>query len=186
MIKFYHRIRIIDKGRQVMQGLREKMWLIIALFLAVSLITGGIFLSIRLIQLQPAEIALADNKPAAISGDVFIGGAVARPGIYSARRDDTLTSLVSSAGLSTGADTGHISIIVPDKTLANQPQKVNINRAESWLLQALPGIGEGKARMILDYRAKNGPFRSVDDLAKIEGFGKSIVDKVRDFAVAGD
>lgn len=169
-----------------MQGLREKMWLIIALFLAVSLITGGIFLSIRLAQLQPAEIALADSKPAAISGDVFIGGAVARPGIYSARPDDTFTSLVSSAGLSSVADTGHISIIIPDKTLASQPQKININRAESWLLQALPGIGEGKARMIIDYRTKNGPFRSVDDLAKIEGFGKSIVDKVKDYAVVGD
>lgn len=169
-----------------MQGFREKLWLIIALFLAASLITGGIFLSIRLAQLQPTEIALADTTPAVISGDVFIGGAVSRPGIYSARRDDTLTSLISSAGLSTGADTGHISIIIPDKNLSFQPQKINLNRAESWLLQALPGIGEGKARMIIDYRTKNGPFHSVDDLAKIEGFGKSIVDKVRDYAAVGD
>jgi len=169
-----------------MQELREKMWLIIAFFLGVSLITDAIYLCIMVAQHQPAEIALADTKPAVISGDIFIGGAVARPGIYSARCDDTLTSLVSSAGPSTNADTSHISIVIPDKTAASQPQKVNLNRAESWLLQALPGIGEGKARMIIDYRTKNGPFRSVDDLAKIEGFGKSIVDKVKDYAVVGD
>jgi len=169
-----------------MQGLREKMWFIITLFLIVSLITGGIFLSIRLAQLQPSEIVLADTKPAAISGDVFIGGAVARPGIYSARCDDTLTSLISSAGLSPDADTAHISIIIPDRTSVYQPQKVNLNCAEAWLLQALPGIGEGKARMIIDYRTSNGPFRSVDDLAKINGFGKSIVDKVKDYATVGD
>jgi competence protein ComEA len=169
-----------------MQGLREKMWLIIALFLLVSLVTGGTFLAIRLAQLQPVEIALADTRPPAISGDVFIGGAVDRPGIYSAKADDTLTSLVSSAGPAPNADTGHISIIIADKTTPILPQKVDLNRAESWLLQALPGIGEGKARMIIDYRTRNGPFRSVEDLSKVEGFGKAIVDKVRAYACVGD
>lgn len=169
-----------------MQGFREKMWLIITLFLTVSLITGGIFLAVKLAGLQPTEIALSDVDTPAISGDVFIGGAVERPGIYSAKRDDTLTSLVSSAGLSENADTGLISIIIPDKSSAVLPQKVNLNRAESWLLQALPGIGEGKARMIIDYRIKNGPFRSLDDLGKIEGFGESTIDRIRDYAVVGD
>lgn len=169
-----------------MQGLREKMWLIIALFLLVSLITGGTFLALKLSQLQPVEIALANTKEAPISGDVFIGGAVARPGIYSARSDDTLTSLVAAAGLAPNSDTAHISILVADKGSNSLPQKVDLNRAEAWLLQALPGIGEGKARMIIDYRLRNGPFRSVDDLGKIEGFGKAIVDKVRDYASVGD
>jgi len=36
------------------------------------------------------------------------------------------------------------------------------------------------------YRTKNGPFRSVEDLLKIEGFGKSVVDKVRDYATVED
>ena len=63
---------------------------------------------------------------------------------------------------------------------------VDINSATQAELKALPGIGEGKARMIVDYRTKNGPFRSVDDLGKIEGFGKSTVDKVKGFAAVGD
>lgn len=169
-----------------MQGLREKMWLIIALFLLVSLITGGTFLAMKLSQLQPVEIDLAETKTTPISGDVYIGGAVARPGIYSARSDDTLTSLVTTAGLAPNADVEHISILVASKSSSSLPQKINLNRAEAWLLQALPGIGEGRARMIIDYRTRNGPFRSVDDLGKIEGFGKSIVDRVRDYASVGD
>ena len=169
-----------------MSGLREKMWLIIAVFLAISLITGIVFLSIRLSQLQPIEITLADAKQTAIAGDVYIGGAIARPGIYAAKCDDTLTALISSAGISDNADTSHIKIYVPSKFETAQTQKVNLNRAETWLLQALPGVGEGRARLIMDYRVKNGPFRSVDDLLKIEGFGKSIVDKIRDYAVVGD
>ena len=169
-----------------MQRLREKIWLIIALFLLVSLITGGTFLALRLIQLQPVEITLADTHSPLVCGDVYIGGAVIRPGIYSAKCDDTLTSLISSAGLFNDADISRISIIVPDKGSTCLPQKVDLNRAEAWLLQALPGIGEGRARMIIDYRTKNGPFRSVDDLSKIEGFGQATVEGVRDYASVGD
>ncbi len=75
---------------------------------------------------------------------------------------------------------------MPEKGESARPQKVDLNRADAWLLQALPGIGEGRARLIVDYRTKNGPFRSVDDLLKIGGFGKSVVDKVRDYATVED
>jgi competence protein ComEA len=40
----------------------------------------------------------------------------------------------------------------------NSPQQVDINRADSWLLAALPGIGEAKAQAIINYRALHGPF----------------------------
>jgi competence protein ComEA len=67
-----------------------------------------------------------------------------------------------------------------------QPQKVDLNRAEVWLLQALPSIGEGRAKMIVAFREKNGPLRSVDDLLKIEGFGQSLLDKIKGLATVGD
>ena len=133
-----------------MAGFREKLWLIIAVFLFVSLITGVVFLSITLAQLQPAEIQLKNTHKADANGDVYIGGAVVRPGIYAAKADDTLTALDSSAGVSDNADTGQLSIYVPANGEKVQPQKVDINRAEAWLLSALPGIGEGKAQ--LDHR----------------------------------
>ena len=54
------------------------------------------------------------------------------------------------------------------------------------MLQALPGIGQGKAALITDYRVKNGPFRGVDDLLKIKGFGISTVDDLRPFVTVGE
>ncbi|MBN1689777.1 MAG: ComEA family DNA-binding protein [Dehalococcoidia bacterium] len=169
-----------------MTGIREKMWLIIAALLAFCLITGIVFFFIRLSNLQPAEIILSDFKQADINGDVCISGSVARPGIYATRPGDTLTALISAAGISDDAYVGGISIYVPAKGETDRPQKVDINRADSWLLQALPGIGEGKATQIIDYRTANGPFRSVDDLLKIKGFGKSAVDGLRSFASTGE
>jgi competence protein ComEA len=169
-----------------MTGFRDKMWLIIAVFLAVSLITGGILLSIRLAQLQPVEIALKNTVTANVQGDVYIGGAVARPGIYATKAGDSLTSLISAAGLSDNADTGHVKLYVPYKGEMKQPQKVNLNSADVWLLQALPGVGEGKAKMIAAFREKNGPLHSVDDLLKIQGFGASILDKIRGLVTTGD
>ena len=169
-----------------MTGIREKMSLIIAVFLIVCLITGIVFFSIRLARLQPLEIKLKEVNPVAAAGDITISGAVSRPGTYFSRAGDTLSALVSAAGVSDNADTAHLSVYVPEKGELIRPQKVDLNRAGEWLLQALPGIGEGRARLIVDYRTKNGSFRSIEDLLKIEGFGKSVVDKVRDYATVGD
>ncbi|MBU0553045.1 helix-hairpin-helix domain-containing protein [Myxococcota bacterium] len=55
---------------------------------------------------------------------------------------------------------------------------IDLNTATLEQLKALPGIGEKKAKAILDYRA-NTPLKSVDDLKNIKGIGEKIVDKVR-------
>jgi len=169
-----------------MTGIREKMWLIIAALLAVCLITGLVFFCIRLAHLQPTEIILSDSRQFDIYGEVYIGGNVARPGIYATRPGDTLTALISAAGISDNADVSRISIYVPATGEMSKPQKVDINRADGWLLQALPGIGEGKAAQIVEYRSVHGPFRSLDDLLKIKGFGKSAVDGLRGYVSVGE
>jgi len=48
---------------------------------------------------------------------------------------------------------------------------VNINTATKEELTSLKGIGEKRAQDIIDYRTKNGPFKSVDDLEKVPGIG---------------
>lgn len=64
--------------------------------------------------------------------------------------------------------------------------QVNLNSANEVELEALKGVGPVKAKSIVDYRAKNGPFKSVDDLEKVPGFGKKTVDKLRaDLTVNG-
>jgi competence protein ComEA len=64
--------------------------------------------------------------------------------------------------------------------------QVNLNTARGVELESLKGIGPVKAKSIVDYRTKNGEFKSVDDLEKVPGFGKKTVDKLRaDLTVNG-
>lgn len=56
---------------------------------------------------------------------------------------------------------------------------VDINSATAEQLDALKGVGPAKAKAIIEYRAKNGPFKSVDDLENVKGFGKKTIDGFR-------
>ena len=63
---------------------------------------------------------------------------------------------------------------------------VDLNSATAADLQDVSGIGPKKAEAIVEYRKKNGQFKTVDDLDKVPGFGKSTVDKVRkDLTIGG-
>lgn len=56
---------------------------------------------------------------------------------------------------------------------------VNINTATAQQLEAVKGLGPVKAKAIVDYRAKNGPFKTVDDLKKVSGIGDKTLEKLR-------
>jgi len=56
---------------------------------------------------------------------------------------------------------------------------INLNTASKAELETVNGIGPQKAEAILEYRKKNGPFRKVDDLKKIGGFGDKSVANMR-------
>jgi competence protein ComEA len=55
---------------------------------------------------------------------------------------------------------------------------VDINGADAkTLARELQGVGMAKAEAIVSYREKNGPFKSADDLAKVKGIGKKLVEQ---------
>ena len=63
---------------------------------------------------------------------------------------------------------------------------VNINTATQEQLETLKGVGPAKAKEIIEYRKKNGPFKSVDDLDKVKGIGQGILKKIHnDITVSG-
>ena len=55
--------------------------------------------------------------------------------------------------------------------------KININEASRAQLMKLSGIGPGTADRIIEYRQAHGPFRRVQDLEKVEGVGKGVIER---------
>src|SRR4051794_29220465 len=63
---------------------------------------------------------------------------------------------------------------------------VNINTATKEQLESLNGIGPVKAQAIIDYRQKNGRFKSLEDVKNVSGVGDATFDKIRgDISLTG-
>jgi len=58
------------------------------------------------------------------------------------------------------------------------PVDINAATADE-LAKALNGIGPAKAQAIVQYREKNGPFKTADDLTHVKGIGKATLEKNR-------
>jgi competence ComEA-like helix-hairpin-helix protein len=55
--------------------------------------------------------------------------------------------------------------------------KVNINEASKSELMKLGGVGAGGAQKIIEYREAHGPFKKAQDLEKVDGIGKGVIEK---------
>ena len=75
----------------------ERFYLFVTVFLVIAAIAGGVTLAVQHSRSQPVEIVLSQTEPPEQSGEIYIGGAVANPGIYSLKEGDTLQTLISDA-----------------------------------------------------------------------------------------
>lgn len=64
-------------------------------------------------------------------------------------------------------------------------QSVDINTATVEQLMSVPGIGQVIAQRIVEFREKNGPYGSVDDLLKVQGIGEKSLARIRERLSAG-
>jgi competence protein ComEA len=64
-------------------------------------------------------------------------------------------------------------------------EPVNVNTADAKAIKAGLKVTTTRAKAIVAYRTKNGPFKSVDDLSKVKGITKSWLEKNRDKVTVG-
>ncbi len=136
---------------------------------------------------------------------VYICGAIRYPGVYYFPEDARVCDAVEAAGgFTKKADISAINqarviadgeqITVPSKKSgkrqkkntrkgdsgSGQSDKININTAAKEELMTIPGIGESKAELILDYRKEHGDFQRTEDIMNISGIKEGIYNQIRD------
>ena len=65
----------------------------------------------------------------------------------------------------------------------NKNGKINLNTASVEQLMEIPGIGEAKARAIVQYRETNGAFSSIEEVMNIEGIKEGVFSKMKEYIV---
>ena len=128
----------------------SQYWTLITILLVVIIAIGGIVAWSRYNRSQPIEISIPTAQE--LQGEIYIGGAVSNPGFYSLKNDDTIEALIQAAGgITSSADLSRTKLFFPQTGEEEQSQKINLNQAEAWLLEALPEIGESRAQAINSY-----------------------------------
>jgi len=180
-----------------------------ALFLA-GLLVAGLLLRFVLLPDKGQEIVLEQPaKPAEeqIAEEekivVHVSGAVKNPGVYTLPGGSRVFEAIASAGGALPEGNVHAlnlaealfdgrKIIVPSvnpqegegEVVPPQDGRININNATAAELEELPGIGPARAGAIVREREKNGPFRQVEDLARVSGIGPKTVEALREYVAA--
>ncbi|MBR7553350.1 helix-hairpin-helix domain-containing protein [Allobacillus sp. GCM10007491] len=136
---------------------------------------------------------------------VDIKGMVQKPGVYQLTEGDRVKDAIQIAGgFVEDADELMVNMaaLVHDEMVIYVPMKgeegegtyssqrvmaeegkVRINTAELNEIMTLPGIGEQKAKSIIEYRETNGKFQSVEDLLQISGIGEKTLERFRDMVI---
>jgi competence protein ComEA len=183
--------------------LERYRWLAISLMAAPLLISIGVLVDRQLQGPQPLEIDLGQT-PSASEIQVYVAGAVNRPGVYFLSEGDRWIDAVEAAGgPAADADVEAINlarrlqdedqVLVPrlgeqavlGSAQAPQDELVNINSAPAAVLDSLPGIGEVRSQNIVDSRERDGPFSRIEELVERKLIPQSVFDQIRELITVG-
>lgn len=163
----------------------NQLWTLMAILLLATIIAGGLVVWSRCSPSQPIEIAMPPGQE--LPTRIFIGGAVTNPGFYPLTDGDSIETLIQAAGgIASSANLSGPELYIARLGEEPESQRIDVNRAEVWLLKALPGIGETLAQRIINYRQQNGPFLNTNELLKVEGIGTATYEQIRHLITVSD
>ncbi|WP_232282244.1 ComEA family DNA-binding protein [Paenibacillus sp. oral taxon 786] len=137
-------------------------------------------------------LATGSRPPAGIEGWTPINaevkaalateGSAADPGGGSGETVTNADAAGQNAGPSAGAESNSgVAAFKEEAGKSTDTGKISINRAGLAELQEIPGIGEKKAKAILDYRNAHGPFTSIEALTEVKGIGDKMLEKMKPY-----
>lgn len=155
---------------------------------------------------NPPQVIASQDVSENYETDIYvdISGCVYNPGVYMVESGTRLFEVIDKAGgLTDEADIDTINraeevydgqkiIIKPimdggdtsvssANTGLDSSGRININTADSVLLQEIPGIGPSTAQKIIDHRELNGKFKSIEDIKNVSGIGDKTFEKLKDY-----
>lgn len=137
---------------------------------------------------------------------VYVCGAVEKPDVYRVAAESRLFEVIEMAGgfteeadraylnLARNVTDGEQIVVYTVEETANKMTPVsenemtqsgsglvNINRASLTELTGISGIGEGRAKAIIEYREKHGDFGSIEEIKKVDGIKDGLFSKIKDY-----
>ena len=140
---------------------------------------------------------------------VEIKGEVKKPDVYTLNENAIIKELIEEAGgLTENADLSNINrakklqnhelVYIANKNDITKESRntnsesntsnsqgvsntiVNINTATIEQLKTLNGIGDSKAKSIIEYREQNGGFKSKEDIKNVTGIGEKMFERIKE------
>ena len=68
---------------------------------------------------------------------------------------------------------------------AEEPAKIDLNKASVEELMQIKGIGQAYAERIVEYRDKNGQFKQIEDIMKVKGIGSKLFESIKGLITVG-
>ena len=135
---------------------------------------------------------------------IDVAGKVKNPDVYELPQGSRVFDAIDAAGgVAKGGDSSGVNMArlledgeqiyiegssgsgrsISSRSSGTRGGKVNLNRANLAELDGLPGVGPVLAARIVEWRSKNGNFKSVDELRRVSGIGDAKFNELKEVVV---